>query len=313
LIIESDCGREISSKELWIRVASVNDPPEFNIIGNVLRQILIEGSAVPIQAEMRSIIGKGIPRGSTAWLLSDLAERSKSFFLNAGGIIEIIDDDSSDLLQINMRVLWEKAGSTIDHDQPQIGLSLACAFGDCGVLHFAQRLGEDIGSGTGAHSSIRFLASADNANLALSALRVVAIGDALGCWRSKSDFDTSRNATLEIQVIDSGRLRNTLSFPLRVKAPKISPLSLELKSSVLQTRDDGILLSGLQVTGGISTGVDCAPDSVVEVSIRAEHGDFVISANLAELGISAELKDSGEYTFRGARSAIARLFGEHGE
>lgn len=166
----------------------------------------------------------------------------------------------------------------------------------------------------GSHTSLRFVATIQDANRALAALRVVALGDYEACWRSVDSGHgtgvlTARRAILTLGVIDSAGLADRKTFQLRVLAPPHSPFELDGDRQLVRALEDGSsLLHGLTLRNGIAiaTASECANDEIVEVKFRSRHGKIAESLDLVTFGISSTRRGD-EVVFRGSRSAISQL------
>lgn len=166
----------------------------------------------------------------------------------------------------------------------------------------------------GSHTSLRFVATIKDANRALAALRVIALGDYEACWRSvDSGHPTGvfsvRRATLSLGVIDSAGLAERMTFQLRVIAPPHSPFELDGDRQLVRALEDGSsLLNGLTLRNGraLATASECANDEIIELKIRSRHGKIAESLDLVDFGISST-RSGDEVIFRGSRSAMSQL------
>ena len=176
------------------------------------------------------------------------------------------------------------------------------------MLHFLDAFA---GAGAGAHAAVRFLAEPADAAAALTAMRVLATGDAAGCWRARDDVQAAaraRRATLAVVVKDAGGGSTASTVRVEVRPPRPEPLTVRGGGLVALAEEGRGVLEGLALTGGagVAEGDACGGDEVLEVLVSAEHGRVGLAATA---GVESSRDADGALRLRGSRESLARALG----
>ena len=185
-----------------------------------------------------------------------------------------------------------------------LSLEAGCGNQACGALHFSA------GDDRSAAAALSFRATAAHATLALNALRVVALGDVDGCWRSRDGDarDGGGGAARAVAAADGGGLAATAALALDVRPPPAAPLRLTGAGRVVRTGEDAVArLAGLGVAGGANVAAGygaCARDEPLEVRLAAAHGVVGATFDPDHYGVAVARAKDGSLTISGARVAV---------
>ena len=290
----------VATRDFWVAVASENGAPELTWSGARVEAAAAGDAALVVRAAARGVVVVDAAR-TDAFALGGLAVDADALLPAHGGAVAVADDADA-LLRVDVAVAWV--------DEPAGGASLAlsleagCGNQACGALHFSA------GDDRSAAAALSFRATAAHATLALNALRVVALGDVDGCWRSRDGDarDGGRGAELAVAVSDGGGLAATAALALDVRPPPAAPLRLTGAGRVVRTGEDAVArLAGLGVAGGANVAAGygaCARDEPLEVRLAAAHGAVGATFDPDHYGVAVARAKDGSLTISGNRAAV---------
>lgn len=208
--------------DLWLAILELNESPEIVESGPTVRAVgTSPGGFLSLRAVVRSMpTTEATSSVADEATLADQARNAPRFFRENHGGVNIHDDDRT-LLTISIQVVWSaktdsedvrKRAIAADGSRVALSLEAGCVVASCGILHFAEHLGERRGRITGI--VIIFLLSGTRNNLSKNRcarfVAIFSIGE-----RCKSSYRRASRGS-------SRRLRKLLALSKRHREKRIS-------------------------------------------------------------------------------------------